>query len=363
MEWNLFSESREDAAFLEVELETALAELEATLLPNGSLPLFGPEARLAQDELADLAALAAVRFQSSMWKSLAGKFGILPYLLLGEPGNGQYQNLPETSWTPQDNLDAKTENPRLAAPDNSAMVITTHLPSSPSDHQDYLSYELSIQGYRLVVDSGGFAPEETAYFPRAKAHNVLLVDGYEPRWGDGEYSKPSAVGFRESSTDYARLQMRDHGFRFLGLGHQRAWFRLANGGWVILDRLEGEGSHRCTSLVHFYPTFEIAAGVGRFLVRSRALSFVVLPVGNSPFTASVSSGDRGDFPGWYSPEFGVKFPGSVLALGWENIQLPWLGGILILGGSGENFRRHEVQSDNGTVRMEFSDKVYRLRME
>ena len=363
MEWSLYSEAGEDAAFLEVELENALTELEATLLPNGSLPLFGPEARLAHDELADLAALAAVRFQSSSWKSLAGKFGIIPYLLLGEPGNSQYQKLPETLWTPRDYFDAKTEDFRLAGADNSAIVITAHVPSSPADHHDYLSYELSMQGHRLVVDSGGFAPEELAYFPGAKAHNVLLVDGYEPRWGNGEGSRHPDAEFQESGPDFVRLQLADPGFGFLGLRHERAWFRLANGAWVVLDRLDGEGSHRCTSLLHFYPTFEIGAGDSRFLVRSRALSFTVLPLGHLPPTASVSSGDRGDFPGWYSPEFGVKFPASVLALRWENIHAPWLGGILILGGSGSDFRRHEVESDSRTVRMEFSDNVYSLRME
>jgi hypothetical protein len=362
MEWNLFSESSEDADFLEAELEAALAQLEAALLPNGSLPLFGPEARLAQDELADLAALAAVRFQSSTWKSLAGKFGILPYLLLGEPGKDRYQNLPETPWTPQDNFDAAAGDPRLAGPENSAMVITTHFPSSRDDHQDFLSYELVIQGHRVVVDSGGFAPEETAYFPRAQAHNILLVDGYAPRWGNSECPAASAGGFHDLTPGCARLQMPDPGFRFLGLHHERAWFRLENGAWAILDRLEGEGSHRSTSLVHFYPTLEIVRGEDRALVHSRALRFAVIPLGDSQPLASVSRGDHAEFPGYYSPEFGVKFPASVLAWRWERCTLPWLGGMLILSGCGEDFRRQELQPQNHLVRVEFSGKVYDLRM-
>ena len=86
MEWNLWPPSGNDSAYLVNALHAALNDLEAVLTADGCLPLLGPEAQLAQNELTDLAALAAVKCESPKWKSLAGQFGILPYLYLGEAG-------------------------------------------------------------------------------------------------------------------------------------------------------------------------------------------------------------------------------------------------------------------------------------
>jgi hypothetical protein len=361
MEWNLLSAGSADSTFLARELRAALDELEALLMPDGTLPLLGPEARLSQDELADLAALAAVRLESPAWKSVAGKLGILPYLYLGESGKARFESMQETVWAPQDHVNATAEILRVAGPQNSALVVSARLPASPEEHQDFTSYELTLNNYRVVVDSGGFAPEESEYFSRARAHNVLLVDGREPRWHCAESS--ARFDFQELPAGGSRLRMADPGFGFLGLPHERAWFRLENGAWVILDWLHGQGVHRCTNLLHFYPTLEIVAGDGRALAQSRACSFAVIPVGSAKPQASVSRGDHPQFPGWFSPEFGVRFPAAVLALDWAAVELPWLGGTLITSATDQPFRQLEIIPTEGRVRLEFSGKTYDLQMK
>jgi hypothetical protein len=361
MEWNLLSAPGADSTFLARELLAALGELESVLMPDGSLPLLGPEARLNQDGLADLAALAAVRLESPAWKSLAGQFGILPYLYLGETGKMRFGSLEEIAWTPQDHVNAAGEIFRMVGPRNSALAIAAHLPTSAEEHQDFMNYELTLNNHRVVVDSGGFAPDESEYFPRARAHNLLLVDGCEPRWQSAEGS--ANVDFQEISHGCVRLRMVDPGFEFLGIQHERAWFRLEDNAWLILDWLEGRGVRRCTSLIHFYPTFEIVAGVDRALVRSRAFSFAVIPLGSAKPQASVSRGDHPQFPGWFSPEFGVKFPTAVLALDWTGVELPWLGGALIASRADEPFRQVEIIPGQGGARFEFSGKTYDLQMK
>jgi hypothetical protein len=360
MEWNLLSAPGADSAFLARELSVALGELESVLMPNGSLPLMGPEARLSQDELADLAALAAVRLESPAWKSLAGKFGILPYLYLGETGKMRFESLGEIAWTPQDQVNTAGEILRLVGPGNSALAIAARVPASAEEHQDFMSYEVTINNHPVVVDSGSFAPEESEYFPRARAHNVLLVDGRTPRWRSAESSARVDLEFLPGC---ARLQMADPGFGFLGLQHERAWFRMENNAWLVLDWLDGRGVRRCTSLIHFYPTFEIVAGVDRALARSRACSFAVIPVGSAKPLASVSRGDHRQFPGWFSPEFGVKFPGAVLALDWTGVDLPWLGGALITSRADEPFRQVKIIPAQGRACFEFSGKTYDLQMK
>jgi hypothetical protein len=152
--------------------------------------------------------------------------------------------------------------------------------------------------------------------------------------------------------------MADPGFEFLGLQHERAWLRLKNNAWLILDWLEGQGVYRCTSLIHFYPTFEVVAGVDRALARSRARSFAIIPVGSAKPQALVSRGDHPQFPGWFSPEFGVKFPAAVLALDWSGVELPWVGGALITSHADEPLRQVKVIPTQGRVCLEFSGGTY-----
>ena len=360
MEWNLWSEPHLHPAFLAAELREALDQLEAVLTPDGCLSLIGPQARLAADELADLAALAAVKLASPAWKSLAGKFGILPYLCLGEPGRERFEALDESVWTPHDHVQADAEIVRLAGPRKSALMVSARLPAGPGEHQDFMSYELALNGWRVVVDSGGFSPQAGEYFAQARAHNSLTVDGHEPRWQNRRRSAKEAC---EYSPACARLRMSHDGFAFLGVQHDRAWFRLADDAWLVLDRLTGSGVHGCASRIHFYSTYEIVTEGDRFLARSHARSFAVIPVSREKPASLVARGDHPQFPGWYSPDYGVKYPAAVLALEWTAIELPWMGGVLVAGDAKGQLRSPAIDPVQGVVQLEFSGKAHDLRME
>ncbi len=359
-EWVLLSNPRADSTVPMSELRATLNELESLLMPNGSLPLFGPEARLNHDDLSDLAALAAVMLESPEWKCQAGRFGILPHLWLGEEGKQRYESLQEVHCPPRDHVDAASEILRMVGPQDSVLMVTARLPRSAQEHQDFSSYELTLDDHRVVVDSGGFAPEESAYFSGTRAHNVLLVDGRDPQWQGVKASRD--VDF-EFSGDYTRLQIGDPGFLHVGVQHRRAWFRLENHDWLILDWLEGQGVHGCTSLMHFYPTFEIIAADDRIVARSRGRSVEVIPVGSARPRASVSRGDDAQFPGWYSPEFGIKFAAAVSILEWAPVELPWVGGTLITSQSNPFIRQVAVNPPQGCVSLEIGGMTYDFRMK
>ncbi len=360
MEWLLLSPSGPHSAFLVDELNAAMDELARVLMPNGSLPLLGPQARLNHDDLADLAALAAVKLESPEWKNRAGGFGILPHLWLGEEGKQRFENLPDVAISLRDRVDAESEILRMAGPRNSALVVAARPPRSSSEHQDFTSYELTIDDHRMVVDSGGFAPDETAYFSRARAHNLLLVDGRDPQWSAAESLRQ--VDFQNLSGDSARLRISDSGFRSIGIEHHRAWFRLANNNWVVLDWLQGQGIHHCTSLMHLYPTFEAIEGEDRILARSGGHSFEVIPMGSARPHASVTRGDHPRYPGWYSPDFGIKFAAAVLVIEWE-AELPWVGGALITSSANQPVRQISVHAERGSVSLEFAGQTYDFSME
>jgi hypothetical protein len=169
--------------------------------------------------------------------------------------------------------------------------------------------------------------------------------------------------YRVLENDCPHLQLPDPGFGFLGLQHERAWFRLGSNAWVVADLLKGRGVHRCTSLIHFYPTFEIAQGGERIMALSLACSIAVIPLGSPEPQVSITRGDHPKFPGWYSPEFGVKFPGAVLGLHWAKAQLPWIGGALITSAVNEPFRQMDIAPGEGRLRLEFSGSIYDLKMK
>jgi Heparinase II/III-like protein/Heparinase II/III N-terminus len=334
--------------------------LEGTLLPDGTLPLFGSSARLPGENVADLFALAAVIFDQPEWKGLAGKFGILPYMMLGEAGKSRFERLGQTPWQAGTGAVPELEIYRLSAPDRSALIANARPEVARDEHQDFLSYELSIAGQRLVVDSGAYSPEGESwdkYFASARAHNVLLVDDEASRPGSAHEPHPQEW---KSAEGFERLSFGDGGFRFLGVEHQRAFFRLEGGAWAVLDRLAGRGRHTLLNLVHFYPTFEVEARDDRALVRSRSLNATVIPLGSGSVRLMAARGQHPRFCGFYSPDFGVKFPSATLVLETPAAPLPWLGGYLILSGRADDLRPGQVNAAEGTVSFRLSGKNFCL---
>jgi hypothetical protein len=350
------------ANFLKQKLATVLGGIEGILLPEGVMPLFGPAPCSSSAELADIFAFAAVLLNDPIAKNLAGKFGVLPYLFLGEPGKACFESAADTRWVAATRLQPQSSLYRLSGSESSAAVITGRLSVSQHDHQDSFSYELSIHGQHVVVDSGAYAPHgepSNQFFASARAHNVMLVDEQGPR-GQAAETPATHAAILESREGITGLQLAHTGFSDLGLRAQRAWFSLNENVWVILDRIEGAEGRRFTSLIHFYPTFNIELRDARAVVRSHSLTLSVIPLGSPRPNANLSRGDDPKFPGWYAPEIGMKLPASVLRLEWEGVSLPWLGGYLIVVGESPAFETGETNAAAGATGFSLFGKQYQL---
>ncbi len=363
-DWLLFEGGSAEASFMKEKLQEILRTLEGMLLPDATLPRFGSAAGSSKDQLADVLALAAALFGEPTWKTVAGEFGILPYMLLGEDGKLRFERLPSKPWKAEDRLVPRAGCFRLGGADSSALVVCAQMPASPDDHVDTSSFELSIQGQRVIVDSGAYALEGEsgdAYFPSALAHNLLLVDRLGPRFGNQNPEGPCLLNL-EFGPNFAGVRMSSPGFSFLGLEHERAWLCLDGRCWLIIDRLKGHGSHSATSLLHFFPIFEIQLRDDRAIARSRALEVTVIPLGDAKVHLTVAQGDHNEFPGWYAPEFGVKYPAKVLALEWTRRELPRVAGYLLIPGRDAAFHPGPIDARAGTVSFEISGKTYCLQV-
>lgn len=125
-------------------------------------------------------------------------------------------------------------------------------------HADCLSFELAVDGERLVVDSGTstYAPgDQRAHERSTAAHNTLSVDGADQTevWGIFRAAR-LAHGRVESARDDGRVvtvTASHDGYRRLGGSpvHRRTW-RLSDH-LEITDEVLGQGRHRVESRLHF----------------------------------------------------------------------------------------------------------------
>ncbi|MDH3254873.1 MAG: heparinase II/III family protein [Acidobacteriota bacterium] len=191
-------------------------------------------------------------------------------------------------------------------------------------HCDCLSYEISVAGHRLIVDSGvgTYYGEQKwrDYYRSTRAHNTVQVDDEEQseiwhrfrvarraypdrvQWGSGD-GIDWAAG---SHTGYRRLPGK--------VSHRRWFCWLDRRYWLICDLLTGSGLHRLKSFLHFHPDVDAPSPTLRGdvfagkAVRDGTALRLFLWGGDS---VSCSRGEEGELQGWYATEFNRQLANSV----------------------------------------------------
>jgi uncharacterized heparinase superfamily protein len=172
-------------------------------------------------------------------------------------------------------------------------VCPDYLPAHA--HADMFSFELTIGGQPIIVDSGVYEYAEgewRTWFRSTAAHNTVEIGGRDQSemWASfrvGRRARPHGVVW----TDDARLTSIEgwhdgyapviHHRRIVALRDRRAW--------VVVDRITGPAGHRARSFIHLHPD---------------------APMPHiAPFGATVA-----DTEGWYSERFGEKRRNRVLVL-------------------------------------------------
>jgi len=182
-------------------------------------------------------------------------------------------------------------------------------------HGDIFSFEISLGGRRVVVDSGTFdyvASDMRAYCRSTAAHNTVTVDGADQAefWGAfrvGRRGRPHDVHHEPTGDGFALSGWHD-GFRHLpGAAVHRRRFRWHSAGvLVVADEVTARRPVTAAARIHLHPDC-LVAGVGERLVRATC--------GDVPFCIAVG---RGPVPrveeGWYCPRFGTRQRSAVVVL-------------------------------------------------
>jgi uncharacterized heparinase superfamily protein len=188
-------------------------------------------------------------------------------------------------------------------------------------HSDVLSYELTLHGQRVIVDTGVSSYErgpERYYERSTAAHNTVRVDGSEQAeiWGAFRVGRRPAVSPIHCG-EIAGCQFvrgAHFGYKHLNVVHSRTVIRLGDNSWVFVDTLRGKGSHKVESFIHFHPAIQLLPYtekqisssemmVARWVLEFGGLRYLFMVLGDGILTQTQA---------WYSPGFAIRLPQAVI---------------------------------------------------
>lgn len=174
-------------------------------------------------------------------------------------------------------------------------------------HADSLSFELSVDGRRVLVNSGtsvyGTGPERQRQRGTA-AHNTVRLDAVDSSdvWSGFRVGRRARVGVEHfAAQPTASLQASHDGYRHLkGRPEHRRHWMLDEHALTVEDTIEGNGHHLVEVFFHLHPDFSLRPdGGGLFSAVHKDSGGTVRFELDSQVTWQVH-------PGSWHPAFGVS---------------------------------------------------------
>ncbi|MFZ2654919.1 MAG: alginate lyase family protein [Victivallales bacterium] len=133
-------------------------------------------------------------------------------------------------------------------------------------HADMLSFEMSLAGHRVIVDTGVHdyeVSEARRYFRSTSAHNTVEINGQDQceMWGAfrvGRRGYPTDVRWQPSAEGF-RLEAAHNGYRHLSGApiHRRIYEWNQADGLKVVDRIESSRVTKVKSRIHFHPDCKV----------------------------------------------------------------------------------------------------------
>ena len=201
-------------------------------------------------------------------------------------------------------------------------------------HCDLLSCELSLDGQRIVTDTGVSTyerGEQRLYERSTAAHNTVRIDGEEQAevWASfrvGRRPRADRMDSGECACSLGRITWvrgRHFAYAHRGVIHTRTLAAGSSNIWVVLDDLEGEGRYRLESFIHFHPSVDIEAWPAAPSDKAKTLlpMYVLHSASKSYLFVASVIGEIAPSSSWYAPEFGRRERRSMISWTWHG-ELP-----------------------------------------
>ncbi|MGC2184112.1 MAG: heparinase II/III family protein, partial [Terriglobales bacterium] len=177
-------------------------------------------------------------------------------------------------------------------------------------HCDVLSFELSLRGQRLVVDTGTStyrAGKKRHYERSTAAHNTLRIDGEDQAelWSSYRVGRNPRVGsIRGGHIEESPFLRGEHyAYDRQNVTHCRTVVRRPNDCWIILDYLYGTGRHKVESFLHLHPLVHVKHRNLNCFLSFASDRYVLTTYGVDELTLTES---------YYSPGYGVRQTGATI---------------------------------------------------
>ncbi|MDQ7783862.1 MAG: alginate lyase family protein [Desulfomonilaceae bacterium] len=187
-------------------------------------------------------------------------------------------------------------------------------------HADGLSFLISYDGAPVVVDPGtglyNGPPQWRTYFRSTTAHNTIAVDrGDQSSMLDTfRWSRPLKIS-REPELEGKDWVLLRGSVRWGGLLHRRHILHLINSGVMVLDSVEGSGTHRLDLSFNLAPGCRVTGQSGPTLsVRCAGgdLDAIVLDAAGSD--VAILEGSTRPMGGWHSRYYGLIEPSVMVRM-------------------------------------------------
>lgn len=203
------------------------------------------------------------------------------------------------------------QSPNMVALLDVGEIGPSYLPGHA--HADTLSFEMSVFGQRVLVNSGtscyGLSQERLRQRGTA-AHNTITIDGENSSevWSGFRVARrahPVELSIREQQDEVAVTCAHDGYHRLKGKPtHRRTWL-LENQSLVVKDFIENNSGHKAIAYFHFHPALELEAS------DNRESGVIKLPNGKQ-VAWSIIKGQARLSSTTYHPEFGISLKNQSL---------------------------------------------------
>ncbi len=193
-------------------------------------------------------------------------------------------------------------------------------------HCDVLSYELSLHGQRVVVDTGVSTYEpcaERRYERSTAAHNTVRIDGEDQAeiWASFRVGRRPRVG-RIDAGETAGMSYvlgGHYAYHHRGVTHFRMIVLTPRNSWVVIDSLSGKGKHLVESFIHFHPAVRVenVNNPGRNAAGTASTRWAIQFGEYQYFLTTIGPGELMARDSWYAPEFGLRQHRTTLHWSWE----------------------------------------------
>jgi len=219
----------------------------------------------------------------------------------------------------------------IRAPSSGGCLIFDCGPLGPDyqpghGHSDVLSYELSLHGQRVVVDTGVSTYEpcaERRYERSTAAHNTVRIDGEDQAetWASFRVGRRPRVGRIDAGETAGMSFVRGghYAYQHRGVIHSRMIVLTPRNCWVVIDSLNGKGKHLVESFIHFHPAVRVenVNNLARIAIGTASERWAVQFNEKQYFLTTLGPGKLMARESWYAPEFGLRQHRTTLHWSWE----------------------------------------------